>query len=128
MDSARGGEFGSRLLNDPVPEVLVLDVEILKIVGWSAVGALVLGWLAVSFMAEGRARSLTARLGSFFLYLALACLFTALAQDAWAEGRTALLIPFGFLWLVFLAGLVVSLVKWIGELRGGGPADASATH
>lgn len=106
----------------------MIDVEILKIVGWSAVGALVLGWLVVSFQGAGRARSLMARLASFFLYLALACLFTSLVQDAWAEGRTALLIPFGFLWVIFLVGLVISLIKWIGEFRGGPASEASATH
>lgn len=106
----------------------MIDVAILKIVGWSAVGALVLGWLVVSFLGQGRARSLMARLGSLFLYLALACLFTSLVQDAWAEDRTALWIPFGFLWLIFLAGLTISLIKWIGELRGGGASATSATH
>jgi len=106
----------------------VIDVAILKIVGWSAVGALVLGWLIVSFLGQGRARSLMARLGSLFLYLALACLFTSLVQDAWADDRTALLIPFGFLWVIFLAGLTISLIKWIGELRGSSAGDASATH
>jgi hypothetical protein len=106
----------------------VIDVAILKIVGWSAVGAVVVGWLTVSFLGQGRARSLMARLASLFLYLALASLFTSLVQDAWAEDRTALLIPFGFLWLIFLAGLVISLIKWIGELRGGPAGEASATH
>ena len=106
----------------------MIDVAILKIVGWSAVAALVVGWLAVSFLGQGRPRSVLARWASFFMYLALACLFTGLTQNAWAADRIALLIPFGFLWLIFLAGLVVSAVKGVGELRGGGAGDASATH
>jgi hypothetical protein len=105
----------------------LVDVAILKIVGFSAVGLLVLGWLVLSFMAEGRARNLLARLSSAALYLALASLFTNLTQGAWADDRTVLLIPFGFLWLVFMAGFLVSLVKWLGELRGKGDA-AHATH
>ena len=82
----------------------MIDMAILKIVGFSAVGLLVLGWLVTSFLPEGPGRMRVARLASIALYLALASLFTNLTQNAWADDRTALLIPFGFLWVVFIAG------------------------
>jgi hypothetical protein len=107
----------------------VIDVALLKIVGFSALAVVVVGWLAVSFLAPAaRSRDLVARLATLALYVALACLFTNLAQNAWARGQTALLIPFGFLWVVFLAGVVVSLWKWVGALRGGAAGGAPATH
>ena len=107
----------------------MVDVALLKIVGFSAVALVVVGWLAVSFMApRGRGQDLVARFATLAFYVALSCLFTNLSQGAWAKGQMALLIPFGFLWLVFLAGVVVSLWKWVGALRGGGAGGVHATH
>lgn len=107
----------------------MLEVAILKMVGFTALGLLVLGWLAVSFQAPGRARQLTARLAAAALYLALACLFTHLVQENWEKGRALLYVPFGFLLGVFTAGFFLTLVKWARELGSAGQESAaSATH
>jgi hypothetical protein len=107
----------------------MIDVAILKAVGFTALGLLVLGWLAVSFQAPGRARQLTARIASAVMYLALACLFTHLVQENWEKGRAFLFVPFGFLLGVFVIGFCLSLVKWARELGSGGTESAaSATH
>ena len=100
----------------------------IEVVGATALVAVIIGWLVVSFLPEGRGRALLGRLSSAALYLALASLFTNLTQNAWAADRWMLWIPFGFLWLVFIVGFCLSLIKWIGELRGGGGASAHATH
>jgi hypothetical protein len=106
----------------------MLELEILKTVGYSAVGVLVALWLAVSFMAPGRTRSLTARAAAAALYVALACLFVHLVQTNWEKGRMVLVVPFGFLLAVFVAGLVLTIVKWTREVSGAGPSAESATH
>ena len=107
----------------------MIDVAILKAVGFTALGLLVLGWLAVSFQAPGRARQLTARLASAAMYLALACLFTHLVQENWEKGRAFLYVPFGFLLGVFVVGFAISLIKWVGELGAAGKeAVSSATN
>jgi hypothetical protein len=106
----------------------VLDVAILKVVGFTALGLLVVGWLAVSLQAPGRRQKLTARLASAAMYLALVCLFTHLTQDNWGKGRMALVVPFGFLLAVFVAGFFLSLAKWLGELGSAKESSASATH
>jgi hypothetical protein len=107
----------------------MIDVTILKAVGFTALGLLVIGWLVVSFQAAGRARQLTARLASAAMYLALACLFTHLVQQNWEKGRAFLYVPFGFLLGVFVVGFAFTLVKWVGELGAAGKQSASsATH
>jgi len=107
----------------------MIEVAILKALGFAALGLLVLGWLAVSFQAPSRTRQLTARLASAAMYLALACLFTHLVQENWEKGRAFLYVPFGFLLGVFVIGFCLSLVKWARELGSGGKeSTASATH
>jgi len=104
------------------------DVAILKAVGFTAAGALVLGWLVVSFLPAGRTQRLAARLSAGAMYLALACLFTHLTQENWEKGRAILFVPFGFLLGVFVAGFFLTLVKWVRELGSAGESAASATH
>lgn len=105
----------------------MVDVAILKLIGFSAVGALVLAWLTVSF-AGGRRRMLLARVGAGFLYVALGCLFVHLVQTNWEKGRIVLVVPFGFLLGVFVAGFCLTVVKLAKELGGSGPGAESATH
>jgi hypothetical protein len=105
----------------------VVDVAILKLIGFSAVGALVVAWLTVSF-ADGRLRMLLARVGAGLLYVALACLFVHLVQTNWEKGRMVLVVPFGFLLGVFVAGFCLTLVKLGKELAGAGAGAESATH
>jgi hypothetical protein len=108
-------------------EVPVVDVAILKLIGFTAVGALVVAWLAVSF-ADGRRRMLLGRCGAGLLYVALTCLFIHLVQENWEKGRMGLVVPFGFLLGVFVAGFCLTLVKLARELGGTGPGAESATH
>ncbi|HVH06288.1 MAG TPA: hypothetical protein VNE71_09855 [Myxococcota bacterium] len=109
-------------------EVPVIDVAILKLIGFTAVGALVVAWLAVSFTEDARRRSLLARLGALLLYVALTCLFVHLVSENWEKGRIALVVPFGFLLGVFIAGFFLTVVKGARELAGTGPGVDSATH
>ena len=106
----------------------MIDVAILKLIGFTAVGALVVAWLAVSFTADARRRGLLARLGAFLLYVSLTCLFVHLVQENWEKGRIALVVPFGTLLGIFVAGLFLTLVKGAKELAGAGPGAESATH
>ena len=105
----------------------MVDVAILKLIGFTAVGALVVAWLTVSF-SDGRRRMLLARVGAGFLYVALTCLFVHLVQTNWEKGRIVLVVPFGFLLGVFIAGFCLTLVKLRKELGGAGPGAESATH
>ena len=125
-ERARGTQSGSPEVN----EVPVIDVAILKLIGFTAVGALVVAWLAVSFTEDARRRSLLARLGALLLYVALTCLFVHLVSENWEKGRIrARRDPFGFLLGVFIAGLLsVTVVKGARELAGTGPGVDSATH
>jgi hypothetical protein len=75
-------------------------------------------WLALAFLPPGRARQRLAAIGANGLFLALAGWFVHLALDARADGRTWLLIPFGFFGFVFCAGLLLSLRRTALELRG----------
>ena len=106
----------------------MVDVAILKAVGFTAAGALVLGWLVVSFLPAGRPQRLAARLSAAAMYLALVCLFTQLTQENWEKGRAILFVPFGFLLGVFVSGFFLTLVKWVRELGSAGESAASATH
>ncbi len=107
----------------------MVDVAILKAVGFTAVALLVVGWLVVSFQSPGRARRLATRFSAAALYLALVCLFVQLTQENWARGRAVLFVPFGFLLLVFVSGLALTLAKGVGELaRTEKGTGAHATH
>lgn len=106
----------------------MVDVAILKLVGFPALGALVLGWLVVSFLPPGRNQRLVARLAAAAMYLAFACLFTQLTQSNWEKGRAVLFVPFGFLLGIFVVGFVWTLVKFARELGSGGESAASASH
>jgi hypothetical protein len=97
-------------------------------VGWSAAGLLVALWLAVSFMAPGRRRETLEWIAATSMYVALLMLFTNLVLRAHAGDSTLGLVAFGFLWVVFAGGLLVSLVNTLRSLRGPGKEQASATH
>ena len=97
-------------------------------VGWSAVGLLVALWLVVSFMAPGRRRETVEWAAATSMYVALLMLFTSLVLRARAGDSTIGLVAFGFLWVVFAGGLLVSFVNTLRSLRGPGKQQASATH
>jgi hypothetical protein len=96
----------------------VIDVALLKIVGFSSLSLLVIGWLAVSFLATGKIRSRVAWFAATCMYLALVCLFTNLFQTALREESMLGMIAFGFLGAIFIGGVVVSSFKTVGEFLG----------
>ena len=101
----------------------MIDVLLLKIVGFSSLSLLVIGWLVVSFLAPGKTRSRVAWVAATCMYLALLCLFANLFQSALREESMLGMLAFGFLGAVFVGGVVVSAVKTVGELVGRGSAS-----
>jgi hypothetical protein len=100
----------------------------LAIVGYTAVGVLVAGWLFVTFGPQGPRRSLVAWLGATALYVALLSLFLNLVMRARESDSTIGMIAFGFLVAFFSVGLVLSVWKTIGEARGSHGSESSATE
>jgi ABC-type transport system involved in multi-copper enzyme maturation permease subunit len=99
------------------------------LIGWTALGVVVLGWLVVSFSAPGRRRSVVEWLSASALYVALTMLFYSLVSRAWASGNHFALVAFGFLALMFTSGLCVSLYNTLRVVRGDAQSeDAGATH
>ena len=96
----------------------MIDVSLLKIVGFTSLALLVIGWLTVSLLAPGKARSRVAWVAATCMYLALVCLFTNLFQNALREESMLGMIAFGFLGAIFIGGVVVSTFKTVGELVG----------
>ena len=98
-------------------------------VGWGAAALLVALWLVVSFMAPGRRRESVEWIAATSMYVALIMLFTNLVLRARASDSTLGLVAFGFLWIVFAGGLLVSAVNTVRSLRGGAKVQVqSATH
>ena len=97
-------------------------------VGWGAAAILVVLWLVVSFMAPGRRREIVERVAATCMYVALLMFFTNLVLRARTADNTLGLVAFGFLWIVFAGGLVVSAVSTVRSLRGASKEAASATH
>ncbi|MBW2269896.1 MAG: hypothetical protein JRH16_15090 [Deltaproteobacteria bacterium] len=100
------------------------------LVGFGALGVVVLLWLVISFSDPGRGRSLLEWLAATHLYVALGALFYKLVLDAWADGSLVGQIGFGFLLLVFALGFCVSLVNTLRALGGGagGVGSDGAAH
>lgn len=90
---------------------------------------LALGWLAVSFLKDGRARSVLEWVSAVAMYSAIASIMTRLLHRFWLEDQMALVGLFAFLCLVFGGGLVVSLVMTFRAAVGrDGGAEGSAAH
>ncbi len=87
------------------------------------------GWLSVSFMAPGRVRSAIEWLSAVAMYLAIGSIMARLLHRFWIADSAALIGVFGFLCLIFGAGLLVSFVLLLRTIAGrdAGPA-AGATH
>lgn len=100
----------------------------IAVIGYTAVGLVVAGWLFVSFGKPGRTRTGVAWAGTSALYVALLSLFTHLLTRALDQDSTLGTVAFGFLVAFFASGLLVSLWRLFGVLRGGGEAGSSATH
>jgi hypothetical protein len=107
----------------------VPELSLLGIVGWSAVGVVVAGTLATALQAPGPGRTRAAALSAAALYVALCSLFLHLFLRAREGDSLAGTIAFGFLLVVFVSGLGVSLWKLAGTLRSSrSKADSHATH
>ena len=98
------------------------------IVGWSAVGLVVLLWLVISFSPPGPRRARLEWLAATALYVALSMLFLNLVLRARADDSTLRLVAFGFLLVVFVMGFGVSLTSTFRSLRGSSRTDSSATN
>jgi hypothetical protein len=104
-------------------------VSMIAVVGWAAAAVLVVGWLVVSFTAPGPRRAVIEWLSASAMYLALSMLFWNLILRSWASGNHLALVAFGFLGLLFGAGLCVALYNTLRVLRGEAESgDVSATH
>jgi len=95
------------------------------IVGFGAIGLLVVLWLAISFSEPGPRRDVLEWLAAACLFVALSMLFLNLLLQA--ESSLAR-VAFGFLEFLFAAGGIVSLVNVFRAGRGPGKAQASATN
>lgn len=114
-----------------MPEIDAFSDGFFDALRWVALGfagLVVAGWLCVTAMAPGRARTSVEWLSATALFAALFSWFVRLCHNQWAAGNTVLLVPFGFLAGVFGLGLLVSVAKTLGALRGRSAGEASATH
>ena len=92
-------------------------MSLLGIVGFGAVGVVVVAWLIVSFSQPSPRRTIVEWVATVGMYVALFSLFVNLSLNARAADNTFALVAFGFLVLLFSVGLgmaVVQLVKAIG--------------
>jgi fucose 4-O-acetylase-like acetyltransferase len=99
----------------------------IAVVGYTAVGVLIAGWLFVAFGRPGQTRSLVAWLGASALYVALLSLFVNLLMRARESDSMIGMVAFGFLVAFFTAGLVTSLWKTVAQARGAGRSGTGAT-
>jgi hypothetical protein len=105
------------------------ELSALGIVGWGAVAVVVVATLVTALLEPGPARARAATLAATCIYVALCSLFLHLFLRARAGDSTAGMIGFGFLLVLFVAGLGISVVKLVGSLRATSPKEAShATH
>jgi heme/copper-type cytochrome/quinol oxidase subunit 3 len=100
----------------------------LSMVGYGAGGFLILSWLAISFMAPSSRRSVVEWFSATSMYLLLVSLFVHMAGRALESGNNVALIGFGFLCVLFGAGLVVSTFHAFTEMGGKTEARQSATN
>jgi len=98
--------------------------------GVALVGVAVLaaGWLLVVLLRPGPLRAVVEWIATTGMYVALASWFLGLSLEARAEGSPWLLVPFGFLTVLFCGGLCVSLYKTCAEMLGRGSSAVGATH
>ena len=98
------------------------------IIGFGAVGVLVLLRLLVSFSEPGPRRDVLEWLGATAMYVALLALFLNLVRTAREAGNVLALVAFGFLAVLFGIGLIVSLVNTVRSRQGPGKGQSSATN
>jgi hypothetical protein len=105
-------------------------VSPIAIVGFGALGVLVVLWLVISFRAPSPRREVLEWAAAVFLYLALSMLFLNLVLRAIASGNTLALVAFGLLGAIFVCGGCVAVTNVFRALLrsgGGSKPGASAT-
>lgn len=100
----------------------------IAIIGFSALGILVAGWLVVSFSAPGRKREVVEWISATALYAALLMFFLHLCLRARESGSTAALVAFGFLCVLFAGGLVLGVVSALRSALGKREVRTTATN
>ena len=105
-------------------------MHVLSMIAIGAAAVVAIGWLAVSFLGPTAQRRRIEWVAATALYVALLAVFMKLVRNSIASDNEAGMVAFGFLAAMFAAGLLLSLWKTVGALRGRGPASgkASETH
>jgi uncharacterized transporter YbjL len=105
------------------------ELSALGIVGWGAVAVVIVATLVTALLGVGPARVRAASVAATSLYVALCSLFLHLFLRAREGDSTAGMFGFGFLLVLFVAGLGISLAKLAGAFRAAPAKGAShATH
>lgn len=97
-------------------------------VGWGAVGVVVVLWLAISFSQPSRGRERLEWVAATSLYVALSMLFLNLVMRARESDNNFALVAFGLLLLLFGCGFLVSLANTLRSLGPERKAGISATN
>ena len=105
-----------------------MEMSWIPMVGYGAVGLLVLGWLSVSFMAPGARRTIVEWSSATAMFGALLALFANLLGRALESGNGVAVGAFGFLCLLFGCSLTVSLCQTAMSVGGSGKKQVSATN
>jgi protein-S-isoprenylcysteine O-methyltransferase Ste14 len=105
-------------------------MHVLSMIAIGAVAVVAIGWLAVSFLGPTAQRRKIEWIAASALYVALLTFFVNLVRRSVASDNEAGMVAFGFLTAMFAAGLLLSLWKTVGALRGRAAASgkASETH
>lgn len=105
-----------------------MDLSPLASVGWSAVAAVVVCWLTVSF-SSGALRLRAGWLGAVGMYVALGCLFLSMLLRARGNDSLPGTLAFGFLLAFFSLGFVLATHRLLRALSGKASGKVeSATH
>lgn len=91
-------------------------------------GVLVIGWLAVSFMAPGPGRRPVEWTAALGLYVALFAFFSYQALHAWHGDNHVRLAAFGLLTALFGSGAVVAVVRLVGSFGTSTTDSGGATN
>ncbi len=105
-----------------------MDFSIYQIIWISAAAVFFMGWPYVSFNSPSRGRTVVEWTSATAMYVGLLTFFVYHGLDAWAEGKTVLLIAFGLLCVMFGCGLLVSLWNTLAAMGGERKEQGSATH
>jgi hypothetical protein len=100
----------------------------IAIVGFSALGVLVVGWLVVSFSAPSRRREVVEWISATALYAVLLMLFLNLCLRAREADSTVALVAFGFLCVLFGGGLILGIVEVFRSARGRRGVETTTTN